>query len=91
MSIEKKSLISTLKTTKKANAAAGASTRDVKAGHGAKMAGMKNVGLKKAAAKNIGLKQVGLKRAALKNIGLKQVGLKRAGFKNIGLKKAVVD
>jgi uncharacterized protein YjbI with pentapeptide repeats len=87
MSIQKKSLISALKTTKKANLASstegnkGENTTSMKGG--AKLVGFKNAGLK-----NAGLKNAGLKNAGLKNAGLKNAGLKNAGLKSSGLKKS---
>ena len=62
MSIEKKSLISTLKTTKKANVASAPGTFDgVTRTETLKKSGLKKSGLKKS-----GLKKAGFKKASFK-------------------------
>ena len=80
MSIQKKSLISALKTTKKANVASategakGENATSMKGGH--KFVGLKSTGLKKA-----GLKSAGYKSAGFKSAGFKSAGMKASGFK----------
>jgi hypothetical protein len=83
MSIQKKSLISALKTTKKANVAS--STEGVK-NEGLKNVGMKAHGYKSTGLKSTGLKSTGLKMHGFKSTGLKSTGLKSTGLKSTGLK-----
>jgi uncharacterized protein YjbI with pentapeptide repeats len=73
MSIEKKSLISTLKTTKKANVASTAS--------GEGFVKSESINPKRATMKRATLKRATLKRATMKRATLKRATLKRATLK----------
>jgi hypothetical protein len=83
MSIQKKSLISALKTTKKANVA---SSTDVKGENSSSMRGTHSVGAKGLGAKGLGAKGLGAKGLGAKGLGAKGLGAKGLGAKGLGAK-----
>jgi hypothetical protein len=82
MSIEKKSLISTLKSTKKANLASG--TPEV---HGKNMTSAKNLSSKNLSSKNLSSKNLSSKNLSSKNLSSKNLSAKNISAKNISARK----
>jgi uncharacterized protein YjbI with pentapeptide repeats len=81
MSIEKKSLISTLKTTKKANAVKDDISGAASTSPAQKLANFKHANVKQANFKHANVKQANVKQANFKHANMKQANVKQANVK----------